>query len=369
MHVSINRKLVFEILDVLLARWNSNPKKYPFNRPDAILPQSRICAEIRRDMFVHACFYFYACVYMRGGIESLQVFQALEKMWKQYPHFFEPRYASMLQQTDLESVLRQFIGWDAKAASRYWIENSRRLNENWKGSPLELMRGVRTYKEALRRIKNKRLVREQLKHGKKYEGFMGFQPKMVSMLVYFFDYEGWLTKRFIYPSPADFHNFRIALSNGAMKIVPGQSAVRSTEKISAPWRGAVVAYLRARRADPIAVSDVLWLFSLVMCGNSPASTTKEVNGGAPLIEYANVPENWNVSEWSSSRSIKRFEQTCLVCPFLTTCTYAIPSRPYYSRGLLVLRERYKIEKRIDPALVHEPKPSDIVVDDQHSFAL
>jgi len=354
MRVKVNRNAVVELLDVLLARWRTTPRQYPFNRKDAILPQTTLPANLRENKRVLACFYFYACVYMRGGIESLQAFAALVRIWKKYPHLFEPAYAAMLPPDYVQSILKEYIGWDSRAASRYWVENSRRLMQHWSGNPLLLVSGARSYNEALRRVKNKRTKRELKEVGLKNGGFLGFQPKMVSMLVYFYDWEGWLKPRFLYPAPADFHNFRLALATEAM-IVEGleDNIIRTSEKISRPWREAVMSYLKARKADPIEVADVLWLFSLLMCGYSPATTTKEINGGGLLFVHAGVAEEWRVGEWAI-RKRRGFEKTCLVCPFLARCKYGIPSKPYYRKGLLVLRERPKIEEHVDPKLVPDP---------------
>jgi hypothetical protein len=75
MLVTIRKDRMFELIDVLLARLKA--KQYPYNKPEAIVPQLVIPKELRRDKRVLALFYFYVCIYMRGGIESLQAFKAL----------------------------------------------------------------------------------------------------------------------------------------------------------------------------------------------------------------------------------------------------------------------------------------------------
>ncbi|MDP2593741.1 MAG: hypothetical protein Q8P36_00140 [bacterium] len=343
MLIKVNRKIAFELFDALLERWTAEPKQFPYNQPDAILPQAYLSEDLRTDKRMLACFYFYVCIYMRGGIESLQVFRALERMLLEHPALFDPYVAQWLTPSGMETVLREYIGWDAKRASINWVENSRRLVRNWDGNPLRLLAGLRNWNEALRRLRNKRTKRDVRAAGTSGEGFYGFQPKMVSMLLYFYDWEGWLEKRFLYPSPADFHNFRLGLNQGAIAVSPTQPVLRTSEKLSAPWRATVMAYLRLRRADPVKVADALWLFSLVMCGNSPLTVTKTGNG-AGLFAQEDLPHVVDDQTFRLPKFRRALERTCLRCPFVERCTLAIPSQPYYRKGLLVLRPRPRVEE-------------------------
>ncbi|HEY6022533.1 MAG TPA: hypothetical protein VIY48_22515, partial [Candidatus Paceibacterota bacterium] len=160
MHVIVHQDKVFELLDVLLARWKSKPKQYPYNRPDAVIPQRIIPPELHANKHTLACWYFYACIYMRGGIESLQAFNALIRMWRDLPHLFDPAHAALMQPSDMQPILRKYIGWDSEQASINWVFNSRWLMQSWKGNPLNLIKGLRSYEEAERRIRNKRTKRE-----------------------------------------------------------------------------------------------------------------------------------------------------------------------------------------------------------------
>ena len=276
MSVTVNRKILFRLLDELLARRAGN--LFPYTKKDAVIPQTIIPDDLRKDKRVLACFYFYACIYMRGGIESVQAFNALIRMWRKHPYMFDPLEAQWLEQRKVKALLKRYIGWDSEAASITWLENSRRLVQYWRGDPLMLIKGLRSYDEALRRIRNKTSKIDQRQAGTDGAGFRGFQPKMVSMLLYFYDWEGWLEKRFYYPPPADFHNFRLGFNQGAIVLSVWVETVRVSEKISILWRNATMDYLRARKADPVVVADAIWLFSLVMCGNSPLNRTTKTNG-------------------------------------------------------------------------------------------
>jgi len=349
MKVTVHRDQVFALVDMLLERWQSTPKQHPFNLRDAVIPQVVIPPSLRNNKHELACFYFYVCIYMRGGIESLQAFNAMLRMRDAHPDLFKPIYAQWLSALQVQEILKEFVGWDSRQASIHWVENSRRLARKWKGEPLRLIKGLRDYDEALRRIKNKRTKTELAKAGEDGAGFMGFQPKMVSMFLYFMDWEKLLNPRFLYPAPADFHNYRIGLATGAIEVdtAAGQ-VIRYSEKISAPWREALMAYLKIRRADPVAVADVLWLFSLTMCGNSPATITKEEEDEQEEA-MSTLFSNGHSGSFHGSATpelLRGYQKTCLVCPLATKCRFGIPARPYYRKGVLVLRDRLRVEQLV-----------------------
>jgi hypothetical protein len=347
MEISVDQKMVFELLDVLLERWRANPRRFPFDKPEAVLPQAvDIPEEVRRDKAALARFYFYACIYMRGGIESGQAFRALVQMWRAHRDLFDPLHAQWMGIPDVQEILKGFVGWDSLSAATSWVENSGRLMRHWDGDPLNLIKGLRDYDEALRRIRNKSGKGEKAEAGLDGLGFRGFQAKMVSMILYFFDWEGWLRPRFLYPSPADFHNFRLGLNQGAIIVPPGTRYVRQSEALSKPWRTAVLEYLRIRGADPVEVSDVLWLFSLVMCGYSPLTTTREPSytGAGLFRKHGGLEHDETRLRYLSPRYRQQLQATCLSCPFNETCTLAIPARPYYRKGILVLNERFRVEE-------------------------
>lgn len=355
MRVTVHNERVFALLDVLLARWKK--KQFPYNKKDAVIPQTIIPEDLKADKKALTTFYFYTCIYMRGGIRSLQAFNALLRMREAHPTLFDPIQAQWMKAEDIQPILKEHIGWDSKAASQNWIENSRRLAWDWGGNPLELFKGIGDWDEALRRLRNKRTKRDQVQAGPDGRGFMGFQPKMVSMLIYFFDWEGLLDSRFLYPTPADFHNFRLGLTTGGLEVFTDREFVRSAERLSAPWRHAVMAYLRERKADPVELADALWLFSLVMCGNSPLTRVRKIKNDPerPIMFSGDaLPHRTNdAAYYLQPRFRKKLAETCLRCPIMTSCTLAIPERPYYQEGQLVLGTRFRVEDHlptIDPDL-------------------
>ncbi len=422
MRFIVNRRKLFDKLDALLELFER--KLYPFNRPDAIVPQKILPLEMRESAptsiltgqgvelfhpgtldkrYTLACFYFYVCIYMRGGIESLQAFNAMIKLWRKYPELFNPFYVQNLTVEKLQPILKKFVGWDSEKAAYNWIENSKRLVLHWGGNPLNLIKGLRTWEEACRRIRNKRTSRDKREAGIDGQGFEGFQYKMVSMLLYFYDWEEWFEVKFVYPSPADFQNFRFGFSlelivavldghdQSMLEYNPGGVVVITvSEKVSEPWRNAIMAYIRSRKADPVKVADAIWLFPLILCGNSPATMTKAeplkklrekderlgMLEGKLLEPYQlhfngaqGFVEDWKHDGWVMARSRRALQQTCYTCPFLSDCKFSIPAKPYYSKeteygrsGKIVLREQplRKGGSALKP--LPPPRPAEVEVD-------
>ncbi len=105
-----------------------------------------------------------------------------------------------------------------------------------------------------------------------------------------------------------------------------------------------------------------------MCGNSPATTMFETHplerkDRPGLFIFGDIKEKWDHGKWVKARKSPKLQQTCLICPFADTCDFAIPSRPYYRKGLLQLRPRHKVMEGVGfNHLPLDPSPNDIVID-------
>lgn len=335
MNILIDHRAANQLFDTLVALWKK--KEFPFTLSRAVIPQTIIPQSLRGDKKLLANFYFYTCIYMRGGIESIQAFKALLEVYKAEPELFDPVYAGWRSPKDVEAILRKYIGWDSKQAALTWIENSRRLRDFWEGSAINLFKGMTSYDEALRRLRNKRTKKDAVNAGRDGLGFYGFQPKMVSMLVYFWDWEGLFKKRFIYPSPADFHNFRLAIACGVMQFDPQPESIRATEKISAPWREVVMKYLAETKTDPVELADALWLYSLSLCGESPVNMWGSPKKTTKQKEFREISmPHMITSRHEAPKTRKRYLQTCGCCVLQNMCKWSIPAGPYYGRKKGVL---------------------------------
>lgn len=353
--VTADRKRAFALIDTLLPRWQR--RQFPFNQPGVMVPQELIPKEVRDNPEEVGRFYFFVCIYMRGGIRSDQAFRAILKMRDDHPHLFDPFAAAWEEPASVQHILKQYIGWDSETASKNWVLNARHLETSWGGSVIKLFKGIRSYEEALHRLRNKTRKKDQLL-GPQSMGFRGFQEKMVSMLVYFMDWNGLLSTRFAYPTPADFHNFRLAFAHGALKVSVDKTRVSSGSEIAGAWREITLAYIRRRKANPVEVADALWLFSLLLCGRSPLTETtgveKEKNGSGMFALHM-LPHH-DDAQYMARKYRKRLEETCLRCPVLETCGLVVPAGPYYGRrniadlkgGMLHFIPRPEVERYAAP---------------------
>lgn len=374
MKVQVDSKRFPEVLDRLLQMHRDGV--YPFSRTDAVVPQTLIGEDIREDKRALSLFYFFACIYMRGGIVSSTAFKLLLKMRTAYPWMFEPAEVITRDVAAVRMVLKRHIGWDSENAGLYWHLNAGLLVEQWRGNPLNILGAIENYDDALTYYVNKNkkgskkpgTFTEKLQHNQRSLGFWGHQHKMASMQVYFADWERLFTKRFLYPGPVDFHNYRLFLTTGAIKLVgvEDNESVSFGEKVSRPARDALMNYLIRTGVDPVDLADVIWLYSLLMCGESPHTKTKEAKKKpAPLFLHGEVEEVWSIGEWSK-RKATSLHRSCHVCAFNRTCRYAIPAGPYYGKkesgergGKIVLRPRPPLAfhlkpEQIDPRLVNAP---------------
>lgn len=362
-NVYTDKETGYWLFDTLLERWEA--KKFPYDQPRALIPQTIIPNHIRNGNDKEAIYFFYMiiCIWMRGGIESLQAFKAVIKMRLEHPELFDPYEVQYWKPEDLQPIVKRYIGWDSKNASRFWIENAKRVMRQWDGKPSEMFKDLYDFDEAVRRIKNKSTLSKKKKteadaiYGNGL-GFMGYKEKMVAMLLYFIDWEGLLPKRFPYPTPADFHNFRLGLAHRIIVLDPQPVNLRNHELISAPWRDLTLQYLKDRKADPVKLADAIWLFSLEACGNSPLTDWHERvdKRGHGMFSAKELPHS-KAPDFRAPGVRQRLLRTCLACPLLDTCELAIPAGPYYQRrgdrdeafgGQLYLLPRFPIERHITP---------------------
>jgi hypothetical protein len=358
MKVRTDKEALFGLIDELLVRWRATPKLYPFHRPDSIIPQTIIPDALRKDKEALAVWYIAVCNQMKGRVASMEAFRGNIRIWEEFPWFFNPREVLFNRgPKEIEAIYEKHLPIDKKNNVRGLFWNYRLLDVHYDGKATNLIKKITSYDEAERRLRNKRTQRERTAAGVGGEGMFGFQHKMVSMLVYFYDWERWFKKRFVYPSPADIHNFRIGFTSKSLIVENVKDdTIKDYESISAPWRAGVVEYIVERGEDPVDVADVLWLFSNLMCGNSPMTHTAadETPNSSGMFDATELPHYNGEQQFMHPSYRKALEETCLNCFLLQKCDYAIPARPYYNRGVIVLRKRPKIERFFDLSQIKEP---------------
>lgn len=348
MEITLDRKRGREVLGNLLAHARAGTLPY---RIEEYLPQRRVPQEILADKVTCALFFFYVCHYMRGGIKSETAIVALVEVWREHPDLFIPHRAAALPSEVIGECLKRHVGgWDIAAVQEFWKENSHRLAKLWQGNPLLLFRGVRNYEELAQRIKNNprpkapkriRIDGKVNTKGGEWPGFLGFQYKMTSMLVYFYVAMGLVEISF--PPPVDFHHLRIFLAHEILVVRGNKTALRYGERLQKPIRSFLTKYSRKSGATDKEIADLLWTYSLVMCATAPGNIVVEERGRSPQGQPEKKNPEPRLIEGAELKITPRVHamRLCAQCPVVRTCRYDIPANPYYRAGILDLRPHEK----------------------------
>jgi hypothetical protein len=325
-------RAVFDTLMATLAAGG-----YPYNTKRGQVPH--IPENLPKNGFasdIHKAGYFFAlCYYMRGGIRSDRATKAMTGIYEQHPEYFVPAVAAELDPHEIRRALMSVrLGYSKlHNTPRFWVENSRRIVERWQGDPRRIFDGVTAYEEAAARIRNKKTGRRTPPKSP-YDGFLGFQEKMVSMLIYFFmDVE--LLDRWHFPLPIDFQVLRVLFEHEIVRVEGQANGNHYLPETLAEARALTLWYAQEHNMNPLRFCDALWCFSRAMCEQNPGNKTngrvRYAQGMGRRTPIRSAPVTWSQSQ------VRAYERSCGRCPVESTCRWNIPSGPYYVQGKLVVR--------------------------------
>ncbi len=324
MHVSIDRAKADEVFSRLVARYRA--RIYPYNLPKAKPPNRDLVFpdDLRDNKEAFALFLFKLCYWMRGKIQSDTAAISLQKLRSNGgAHLFDPWLAKDMQLVPVaEQLIAAGLGVGATDNARFWIENSRRLAEQWDAKVLNIFAGVTDYDDACSRV-----IRDE----KKGTGFYGFRHKMVSMLIHYLADEDLITP-FMYPIPVDFHVCRILVATQIVTVDEMPRGGLYTPPVLAAIRKLSIDYCAANDVDPIDLCNAIWLYSRLMCRMHPgnkSSVAGKYNGRRTDIRA--TPVKWTTAVW------RAFDRTCGRCKIAEHCTLLVPNAPYQYRGILAPR--------------------------------
>ena len=341
MKIVVNEARVELVLGELVQTYQAGG--YPYSRSDAMVPQhpSNLPATLRdpdtRDPLAYSMYLWCLCYYMRGGILSVVAARRLTMLYDIHPDWFVAQIASELTPEQLEPALAAVgLSYLKNQIKTAWAENARRLVERYDGDPRKIFSGVTDYDEACKRIQNDH----------KGGGFLGFQKKMVSMVIYYLMCEE-LIEPFYHPIPVDFHVTRIFVANDLVTYsdlpdgIAGPTGKLLDDLLDA-IRQVVHDYAVRHQLNPIELCDAVWLLSQSLCSVYPgnaSSVSPSREGRTTKIEL--VPVTWNQSQ------LTRYRRSCGMCPIEATCSWRVPSSYYYTWGQVI-----KTGPRIRPNLLY-----------------
>jgi hypothetical protein len=307
--------------------------RFPYNLPAAIVPQDP--CNLPRRMALggaeEAVFLFCLCYYMRGGIKSVTAARSLSQMYDYlkdwHPNPFIMAEAAEIRPETITSFLRKFgLGFQSQQIGQFWTENARRLTTLWNGDPRKIFVEVDSYQEALKRVQN----------NKKGAGFLGFQEKMVSMLLYYLMDEE-LIDFFYFPIPIDMHVMRIHVANEIITFDKEPPSDVMSQDLLVALRQLTISYARQEGVNPLRLCDALWLLSSTLCEQNPGNGTHSGRYQARSTYLTPKALTWSLTQ------IEAFDRSCRSCPLRDTCKWDVPSGPYYRRGQLI-----KLRPRTEP---------------------
>lgn len=338
LEVVINHERVEQVLGTLLHAYEQC--EFPYNLDRVRLPHDprHMPPSLERGSVDHAMFLFTSCYYMRGGEKSVNAFIKLSSMYESRPDLFRCEVAARTEEEEIKSVLKQHGLGMHKIVPRQWRENARRMITHYGGDPRNIFEGIDSYEESLERIQSSQRDTKA--------GFIGFQEKMTSMIIYYLMDEG-LIKSFNFPIPVDMHVMRVSIAN---ELITFPNAPDKTElftnEVRATLRKLYFDYAKEHDVDPLRLCDAVWLLSESLCGRYPGNVTLEPlgrdnrNGRGTLL----IPQIVNIHD---SKQQAAYEASCRNCPIENSCVHAVPGKPTYVAGSIYIRGR-KIKFPLSP---------------------
>lgn len=274
----------------------------------------------------HAMFLFNLCYYMRGGIKSNEAAIRLAKVFDDYPELFDCETAGSSDPAVIVSILKDGGLGFQETVARQWVENSRRLQDKFAGDPRNIFEGVSSYEQSQELIQNDR----------KGSGFLGFQEKMTSMIIYYLMAEE-LIEPFNFPIPVDLHVMRTSIANELITFPDAPYGTNLyTKETTDILRKLYSDYAAEHGVSPLKLCDAVWMLSESSCGRHPGNTTLEPLGRTSRSGRSAylVP---GVVDTEDPAQRAAYASSCGICPIEPTCKYNIPGTQYYVTGNLIIR--------------------------------
>lgn len=340
--ITINQDRVDQVLGRLM--WQYKGEQFPYNLDSTRVPQDpRHMPEhfVRGDLD-KAMFLWTVCYYMRGGTRSVEAVKRLTPLYNERYELFDCSVAANVDPEVIANELtKKGLGFQEKV-SNAWVENAKRMQEQWGGDPRNIFDGVTTYDESLARVMN----------DKNGGGFIGFKEKMTSMIIYYLT-DAELIEEFPFPVPVDIHVMRVSIANELITFADDAFGVNLyTPQVTQVLRKVYLDYAVQNNVDSRELSNAVWLLSEALCGKHPGNQTLE-----PLGRKARegrktylVPKPVDPTDPAQQRA---YEASCRHCPIESTCDYTLPGKPYYIGGVLFKRG---YRQRFEPLPLPPPSP-------------
>ena len=326
--ITVNKEHAYEVLDTLMQAYETNAPPYNLDRVRLPHDPRHMPKTLERGGVDHAMFLFNVCYYMRGGIKSNDAVKRMANIYDEWPDLFNCETVQNFDEETIISILSSHGLGFQKTVAKQWIENSQRMLEKFDGDPRKIFDGVENYEQS----------QELVQNDSKGNGFLGFQEKMTSMIIYYLMDEE-LIEPFNFPIPVDLHVMRVSIANEMITFgdVPNGTNLFTKETLSA-LRQLYLGYAEEKNVNALRLCDAVWMLSESSCGRHPGNTTIEPlgrkirNGRSTYL----IPKVVDVNDPAQQ---KAYQESCAICPIQDTCEFNIPGTQYYVGGNIIIRGR------------------------------
>lgn len=378
MKVRIIEKRAKEVFRIINDLW---AQKAPIFE-GVVLPQDRHvlkdCSE--KDI---ANFLFFTAIPMRGAVNSDDPFKLMYHLFMTYPEMFSPEIAAKeWSQKDIVGAIRKVslqlkmknpasqengcvleenggaLGYKLEEHAKHWHENAVILSKFWGGNILNVYRyGISDYEDAFRKIDNEKTP----------AGFVGMRRKIFALLTIWLQ-EKKLIPVFPTPLPVDFHALRILWATECISLPKSDESHKETAaehypaligkpvmRISETLINQITIwsqkFITAEGFSTFNINPALWVISRDLCSGQLQNQSRGGGSGTGTQRFiatkffAKEELLQNPNAWPKS-----YNDPCSFCPLNDLCTGAIPSNPYYRKGLFVRLERATYPNVIMPGM-------------------
>jgi hypothetical protein len=331
----------YEVIDLIVEAYKNKWPPYDTAtstqgiKPDSMQPNGE-----QYHTSQHAMFFWNACAYMQAT-NSESAFYGLTDLYDQHPELFDCR--SLLQQnpSELAELLRNTVGHGRQnSIAETWRNNAFKLHFLHQGDPRDVLMGAKSYDDCLARLANDH----------RGGGFEGFQPKMVSMLLYFLQDEDMLPSgddpdAIRFPIPVDFHAMRVAFATELIKTGDLDDGIDGFHRqgdgnslFEQQIRELLYGYSEQRQIDPVDLTNAIWLLSSNLCNQTPGNRSRVFDSEAGREFAFLVPYH------ESMQHSRDWFNSCGRCAVKNYCRFYVPSAPYYRNGGIVLRPKHESDE-------------------------
>jgi hypothetical protein len=365
-NVIFNEKRALEVFTILCNAWKN--KDWIFE--NVVLPEDQFKQYIdaaQLDPIGHAHWLFIASLPQRGGVMAEDPFAPLWHLFVKDPGLFDPK--TVAREWSIEKIIAAIqsvaplvtkgestgerdagaMGYKLDQHAKAWYGNCQMITERFDGNILNLFKAVHNVPRADKFERAFALIDN---HKSKVYGINGMRRKIFSLFIIWLQKEK-LVSSFPCPVPVDFHALRVMLATGVIKfrnMVPVPAGTKHMQAlVGVPFKKItetvineialwINPFLYKNKLSHMDLNPALWVLGRELCAAHPQSYSYL---GNKKFLFPQDFKNGLKDKDGNRLKIPKRASLCNACLVERYCDHALPSKPYYKAGSLVLIPRVK----------------------------